>query len=87
MVLITPSKWDIPNFEVQESKVRLHKYERYFNHYRAVENLEIEAITLYLNALVETWYHSLVLSRSVVTWSNFKAESCCRFDIESLEVI
>ncbi|KAH0730196.1 hypothetical protein KY289_001384 [Solanum tuberosum] len=49
---------------------------------RTTENEKLEANALYLNGLAETWYHSLVLSSGVVTWTEFKEELCDRFDTE-----
>ncbi|KAH0730205.1 hypothetical protein KY289_001393 [Solanum tuberosum] len=63
------------------------KCKRYFNLYRTTENEKLEANALYLNGLAEIWYPSLVLSRGVVTWTNFKEELCDRFDAEHLDDI
>ncbi|KAH0725426.1 hypothetical protein KY284_001291 [Solanum tuberosum] len=63
------------------------KCKRYFNLYRTTENEKLEANVLYLNGLAETRYHSLVLSRGMVTWTDFKEELCDTFDAEHLDDI
>ncbi|OIT20411.1 hypothetical protein A4A49_38895 [Nicotiana attenuata] len=63
----TPTlKWELPYFEGHEPKVWIQKCERYFNLYKIPDNLKVEAATLYLNGLADTWYDSLVLSRGLV---------------------
>lgn len=42
---------------------------------------------LYLNGVAETWYNSLVLSRGVITWMEFKDELCIRFGETLMEDI
>lgn len=40
-----------------------------------------------MNGETEIWYHSLVLSKGVVGWSDFKKELCNRFSVELLRDI
>lgn len=53
--------------------------ERYFNLYITQKHQKVEVVALYLNGLAETWYHSLVLSRGLVNWVDFKEELISRF--------
>lgn len=81
-VPIPVPKWELHCFEGHEPKVWIRKCERYFNLYKTQDNHKVEAVTLYLNGLAEIWYHSLVLSRGVVNWMEFKKELINRFDDE-----
>ncbi|XP_059281037.1 uncharacterized protein LOC132034680 [Lycium ferocissimum] len=80
-----PPKWELPSFEGQDPKVWLRKYERYFKLYRTQEDSKVEAAALYLNGVVETWYHSLVLNKGEVGWDEFKEELIVKFSDEVLE--
>ncbi|KAH0730265.1 hypothetical protein KY289_001453 [Solanum tuberosum] len=52
------------------------------------EHQKVEAVlALYFNGLVETWYHSLVLSKGLVNWVDFKEELISRFEDELLDDI
>ncbi|XP_070033018.1 uncharacterized protein [Nicotiana tomentosiformis] len=85
LVPIPPPKWELPSFEGYEPKVWIRKCERYFNLYRTPDNQKVEADALYLNGLAEKWYNSLVLSRGIIGWVEFKEELCSRFGGELLE--
>ncbi|XP_060190417.1 uncharacterized protein LOC132619575 [Lycium barbarum] len=74
-----PPKWELPSFEGHEPKVWIRKCERYFNLYRTPEDQKVEAAALYLNGIAEVWYHSLVLSRSTLNWTEFQEELISRF--------
>lgn len=47
---------------------------------------KLELTALYYG-LDNTWYHSLILSRGVVTWPEFKEELCDRFCLEYFDDI
>ncbi|KAF3649019.1 hypothetical protein FXO38_17877 [Capsicum annuum] len=51
----------------------------YFMQYRIIDENKVETAALYLNGSAEVWYHSLVLSRGVVNWVDFKEELISRF--------
>ncbi|KAH0705262.1 hypothetical protein KY290_012090 [Solanum tuberosum] len=87
MVPIPHPKGELPSFEGYKPKVWLRKCERYFNLYRTQEHQKVEAAALYLNGLAETWYQSLVLSRGLVNWVDFKDELISRFEDELLDDI
>lgn len=55
--------------------------------YRTHEHQKVEEAALYLNGLAETWYQSLVLSRGLVNWVDFKDELISRFEDELLDDI
>ncbi|PHT61706.1 hypothetical protein T459_34428 [Capsicum annuum] len=76
---ILPPKWELPQFEGHEPKVWIRKCERYFMQYRIIDENRVETAALYLNGSAEVWYHSLVLSRGVVNWVDFKEELISRF--------
>ncbi|PHU04243.1 hypothetical protein BC332_25065 [Capsicum chinense] len=85
MVPIPPRKWELPSFDGQEPKVWIRTCERYFNLYRTIEQQKVEADALCLNGVAEIRYHSLVMSRAVIGWAEFKEELCSRFSVEPLE--
>ena len=73
----------LPNVSYPILKARNLRYcKRNFNLYRTTENEKLEANALYLYGLAKTWYHSLVLSRGMMTWTEFKEELCDRFCLE-----
>lgn len=57
----------------------IRKCEKYFIQYRVIDEPKLDTNALYLNGPIEVWYHSLVLSREIMTWIEFKEGLMSRF--------
>uniref|UniRef100_A0A3Q7FBT5 Retrotransposon gag domain-containing protein n=1 Tax=Solanum lycopersicum TaxID=4081 RepID=A0A3Q7FBT5_SOLLC len=70
---VTLLRWELPGFAGQEPKVWIRKCERVGNEQR------IEIVALYLTDVAEVWYQSMVLSRGIPNWIEFKEDLISRF--------
>ena len=57
----------------------IQKCERFFTQYRVGNEQRIGMAALYLTDVAEVWYQSMVLSRGISNWIEFKEDLISRF--------